>query len=79
MKKSKKQHYVPRFYLERFIDNNDDSLFALDKNSRKIFKKTISEICVQNYYYSFKEKDIEGYNYVIEDYLSKKEYEFSIT
>ena len=71
----KRQHYVPQFYLKYFTDNEDEKLYVLDKESGKIFHKNVLEICEQNYYYSFYEKD--EYNFIVEKQLGKKESDFS--
>ena len=71
----KKQHYVPRFYLRYFTDDNKGQLFVFDKKSNFIFQKNITDICEQKYYYAF--KDTEEYNFMLEEHLSRKESEFS--
>jgi hypothetical protein len=71
----KKQHYVPRFYLKHFAEDNKKQLFVLDKISNSISQQNINDICEQNYYYTFKEMD--EYNFMLEDHLSKKETKFS--
>jgi hypothetical protein len=71
----KKQHYVPRFYLKYFAEDNKEKLFVLDKYSNLIYQQNIKDICEQNYYYAFKEMD--EYNFMLEYHLSKKEMEFS--
>jgi hypothetical protein len=78
--KKKKQHYVPRFYLKGFTQNNSEQLFIYNKDNNKIYQKNIVEVCEQNYYYSYKENENEykEYNYMVENYLSKKETEFGI-
>jgi len=80
MKKSKKQHYVPRFYLKGFLHNDCEQLLVFDKVQNKTFLKNIEEVCEQNYYYSYRDnkKNYNDYNYLVEDYLSRKEYEFSL-
>lgn len=75
MADNKRQHYVPRFYLRGFTPANEEYLYVFDKKENTIFRKNIQEICEQNYYYSFYEN--EEYNFMLEEHLSKKEYEFS--
>ena len=77
MKKPKIQHYVPQFYLRAFALKNSEQLFVLDKVNINIYPESISKLCGQNYYYSYKENDCDAYNFIIEEYLSKKETQFS--
>ena len=44
MSLTKRQHYVPQFYLKYFTDNEDERLFVHDKESDKIFSKNIQEM-----------------------------------
>jgi len=80
MNKIKRQHYVPKFYLNEFTLNNNGQLFVLNKDTNKIFCKNILEVCEQNYYYSHKDNmnKCNEYNFLVEEMLSKKEHEFSL-
>ena len=47
---TKKQHYVPRFYLERFSDDKN-FVHIYDFKQNKYFKSKPEEICLQNCLY----------------------------
>lgn len=50
MADTKKEHYVPRFYLKEFCDN-DEKIWVNDKRTRKTRKQKVSEIAMENYFY----------------------------
>ena len=50
MKKVKYQHYVPRFYLERFCDF-EGMVWVYDKFLRKSYRRKPSEIAGETYFY----------------------------
>ena len=78
---TKKQHYVPKFYLKNFSNNNKAMVYY--KATGEIFPKHLSEICVKNHLYenAWKESGSPIGNYVlyndIENKLCEKEGIFS--
>lgn len=55
----KNQHYVPRNYLKRFLNNDRrPKLFAFDKTSSKSFPVTnLENVCGERYFYETENKD----------------------
>lgn len=47
---TKKEHYVPRFYLKKFCDV-DNKIWVFDKRSQNKRKQRVSEIAMENYFY----------------------------
>lgn len=45
----KNEHYVPRFYLRRFANN--DKIYAFDLEKSKLFQTNINKIGCSNYFY----------------------------
>lgn len=45
----KQEHYVPRFYLRRFSNQNKISVYEIEK--KKFFKTNINKIACENYFY----------------------------
>lgn len=68
------QHIIPRYYLERFCEN--EHIYIFDKNSKKGYSKNITKIAT-SYYYSSKEEQMLTENNT-EKYMSKYESKFSI-
>jgi hypothetical protein len=58
MQKTKKQHYVPQFYLRRFAAENGE-LFVFDKFTGKVFQSNVKDVAQERYFYDFPE-DIAG-------------------
>lgn len=62
----KRQHYVPRFYLKRFTDNEKVINLYNWKAGRAIFKASLKEQCYRDYFYGADGKmesefaDLEG-------------------
>lgn len=51
---TKKQHYVPRFYLRRFTGDHD-KLFVLDLRNRRFARRTgVSGVCQDKYFYGLR-------------------------
>lgn len=50
MKKVKKQHYVPQFYLKRFTKDGN-SLFVFDKIEKRIFETNMINVANERYFY----------------------------
>lgn len=75
---TKKQHYIPRFYLRNF-SNNNKMIYQYDVSTDNSSFVSINSICYQNYLYEFKDENDELiYCNWIENILSKWEKEFSI-
>ena len=54
MTKKKRHHYIPRFYLDGFVDpHNKPYIWVYEKGNPKIVKATTKNIAVQKDYYSF--------------------------
>jgi len=55
----KRHHYIPQFYLNGFVDhNNEPYIWVYDKKGNNIIKSTAKDIAVTEHYFSF--KDISG-------------------
>lgn len=52
-------HYVPRFYLSRFVDENG-RLWVFDKYARRIFPTTPENIAGENRFYYFDDLEAIG-------------------
>jgi len=65
MAKIKKHHYIPRFYLKGFTLTKKSSLIVFDKKDNSFYQSSISNIAMENNYYSFLqpngEKDQESF------------------
>jgi len=54
MTKKKRHHYIPRFYLNGFVDpHNEPYSWVYEKGNPDIIKATTKNIAVQKHYYSF--------------------------
>ena len=53
MNKSKKQHYVPRKYLQNF--SSDGRLWVLDCASARVYPGSVRDVGHENYFYDFDE------------------------
>ncbi len=74
---TKDQHFVPQFYLKRFV-NAEDKLEILDCERRKIIQsRTPKHVCNEEWFYSLRGKAddisqiIEKSFQKIEDYIAK--------
>lgn len=55
MAKKKRHHYIPRFYLNGFINPHDKPyIWVYEKGNSSIIKVTAENIAVQKHYYSFR-------------------------
>lgn len=54
--KTKKQHFVPQFYLKNFC-NAQNKLCVYDKKDKKYFYSTSKDICYKNYLYEYDADD----------------------
>lgn len=61
MQATRRQHYVPKFYLENFSEDGKH-LWCYDKESNKIYRSNISDICVKNFLYETKWKEYKSEN-----------------
>lgn len=59
MADTKKEHYVPRFYLKEFCDDSDGKIWVYDKRNGQSRKQRISEIAMENYFYDLDLDKIE--------------------
>jgi hypothetical protein len=76
MTKKRRHHYIPRFYLEGFIDSvNQPYIWIYEKGDPIVRKATIDDIAVQKDYYSFIDiygkKDTETYENALAEVESK--------
>lgn len=53
----KKQHYVPRFYLNYFC-SNDGFLYRLEKRNSKVEQKHPKNVAYENHFYDSIESEI---------------------
>lgn len=72
----KKQHYVPKFYLNYFVDtespeNYQPYLWIFEKGKKAPFKRSPTNVAFENYFYSFDPDD--HYPNEIEDRLAEIE------
>lgn len=68
---TKKQHFVPRFYLERFADK-DGFVWTYDATSDRVFPGKPEDVGFEKYFYSPKQKDGSRPT-VIEDFFASIE------
>ena len=79
--RTRKQHYVPQFYLRHFSSN--EKVIVCDKKSMQIFKSNIRDVCCKNHLYETEwEKPTSAIgNYIlyndVETDLSRKESEYA--
>lgn len=66
---AKNQHYVPRFLLKNFTQENEQ-LFVFDKQNSNVFKTNIKKIVAEKGFYNF---DFEGTELTLEQSLSHVE------
>lgn len=76
MTKKRRHHYIPRFYLEGFIDPvNEPYIWIYEKGNPTVRRATIDDIAVQKDYYSFIDihgkKDTETYEDALAEVESK--------
>lgn len=67
----KKHHYIPKFYLEGFVDpHNKPYIWVYEKGNPTIRKATSLNIAVQKYYYAFPTPEGEKDSDTIENALA---------
>ena len=75
--KKKMHHYVPEFYLKKFVDPNTSMIWVYEKTSGNVFQTSPNKVAKKRYYYSFitenEETDSEAENFfnLIEGEASK--------
>lgn len=74
----KNQHYVPRFYLDRFAFEGEQ-IHVFDKSNSRSFLANVKNVACENYFYDIPEKYLaEGVDFqVVEKELSKLENRFA--
>lgn len=80
MSKVKRQHYVPKFYLRRFAED-DSQLFVFDKFTRTSFRSTITKVATERYFYDFLGESVGGKadQQLVESAFSSLEADFANT
>lgn len=74
MGKKKRHHYIPRFYLNGFIDPaNEPFIWIYRKGASEILKATAENIALEKHYYSFTAPSGEKDSETFEDALSEME------
>ena len=79
---TKKQHYVPQFYLRNFT-SDDNKLWVFDRVKEEYYFRTPKEVCYEKYLYETPWKDEEPklgkfvLENQIENYFADKEGEYS--
>lgn len=61
----KGEHYIPRFYLEKFSDNG--KICAYDFKTKKIINTNVSKIGKKNYFYDIDPKELKKELLIIKD------------
>src|SRR5260370_385312 len=51
MQKTKRQHTVPRCYLERFVDPTTGNLSTFDKLTKKTYNTSVWNVAQERYFY----------------------------
>ena len=60
-KKTKKQHYVPRFYLSNWA-NEKGQIWVFDKSLKKSFQANIKDVASSNYFYDIPKEVLESFS-----------------
>jgi hypothetical protein len=77
MQKTKRQHYVPQFYLRRF-SGNGDSVFVFDKASDSVFESNTLNIAQERYFFDLPKEAIENEDpQVLEQIFSEMEADYA--
>lgn len=71
----KKQHIIPRCYLQNFTDKND-FVYVLGKKNKKTFKTKPINILTGNYFYTIKFPESGG-SFIVENTLEKIESKYA--
>jgi hypothetical protein len=59
MQKTKRQHFVPRFYLERFVNPATNVVSVFDKFTKKTFDASVFNIAQERYFYDLQPEAIK--------------------
>src|SRR5699024_2284659 len=73
--KTKKQHYIPQFFLKKFSENNDSLISAYLKPQDKFISTNTKRICYREYYYDPDNK--EKFNTWLVEYAQKLKIELN--
>lgn len=69
---TKKQHYVPRFLLKNFSDDQE-AAWCLKKSNLKVFKTNIRNICCKSYLYETRwEHPVSNKEFVLSNDIEKR-------
>jgi len=74
---TKKQHFVPKFYLRKFTNTNNE-VEILDCDKRKIIKPSgVSGMYYEKFYYGVKTGEVDEVSQLVEEGFNKIETELS--
>ena len=74
MAKKKRHHYIPKFYLEGFVDSrNKPYLWVYEKGGNSIVKASAKDIAVEKHYFSFLDAQGERDSETLENALAEIE------
>lgn len=74
MGRKKRHHYIPKFYLEGFVDpNNKPYIWVYEKGNTNVRKDKAKNIAFQKHYYSFTTKEGNKDSESLENALAKTE------
>lgn len=73
--KTKKQHYIPQFFLKKFSENNDSLISAYLKPQDKFISTNTKRICYREYYYD--PDNMEKFNTWLVEYAQKLKIELN--
>lgn len=70
---TKRQHYVPQFYLKLFADQ-DSFLYCYNKKNKKKFKARAKDVCCEDHYYEVSAPNSEIYRskFLLENDIEKR-------
>jgi len=74
MPKKKRHHYIPKFYLEGFVDSrNKPYLWVYEKGGNRIIKASAKDIAVEKHYFSFLDQQGKRDSETLENALAEIE------
>lgn len=74
MGKKKRHHYIPRFYLNGFIDpDNEPYIWVYQKGEEQIIKSTATDIALEKHFYTFTTSEGSKDSETFENMLSEIE------
>jgi len=65
-----KDHWIPKFYLKGFLDNNSEKLYVFNKKSNTGYFKSPKSICRSENYYHFSNV-VSGNERIIDDFFTR--------